>query len=405
MAPPQRPRFLARQREVLSARGVRPLIGVTLVGRLPIGMTALGLILLLRGAGRSYALAGIADGAFALGVGIAQPALGRMVDRIGLRRVLLPLALAFPAALAALAFAGSGRAGAPVIVALALATGMLVPPIGAAMRALWPQLVPSQQLRATAYSIEAILQEVAFIVGPPLVALLAAASSPRDAILAVALLGGAGAAAFSLVATRSTTALVASSGRALDSIGARVVLLLSLLLGGAFGAEEVSMPAFAEGHGSRAAAGALLAALAAGSLLGGVLFANGMIRANVVRRLERGLLFCGLAVAPLFAADSLVTMGALMLLAGLPIAPTFAAQYMLLDAVATPGAATETFAWNTTCIFIGAALGNALGGVAIAASGYRASLGLAMVFALLSGALALTLSRRGSLRETLANGG
>jgi predicted MFS family arabinose efflux permease len=378
------------------------LIGVTLIGRLPIGMTALGLILLLRGAGRSYALAGICDGAFALGVGVAQPVLGRMVDRIGLRRVLLPLAVAFPAALGTLAFAGSGGAGAIVIMPLALATGMLVPPIGAAMRALWPQLVPNDELRVTAYAIEAILQEVAFIVGPPLVALLAAASSPRTAILVVALLGGAGAAAFSLVATRNTTALVPSRGRALDSLGARVLLSLSLLLGASFGAQEVSMPAFAEGHGARAAAGALLAALALGSVLGGVLVATRTTSANVVRRLERGLLLCGLAVAPLFAADSLVAMGALMLLAGLPIAPTFAAQYVLLDAASTPGAATETFAWNTTAIFGGAALGNALGGVVIAASGYRASLALAMVFALMSGALALTFSRRSSLLRALA---
>lgn len=396
----RRPRLLAHQREVLGTRGVRPLIAVTLVGRMPIGMTALGLILLLRGDGRSYALAGITDGAFALGVGIAQPALGRMIDRLGLRTVMLPLALGFPAALVALAFAGS--AGALVLLPLALATGTLMPPIGAAMRALWPALVPSQELRATAYGIEAIIQEVAFIAGPPLVAVLAAASSPRSAIFVVAVLGGGGAAAFTVVATRTTAAFVPSRARALDSLGARVVLLLSLLLGGAFGAEEVSMPAFAEAHGARAAAGALLAALALGSLLGGVIFATGTTAANVVRRLERGLLLCGLAVAPLFAARSLVEMGVLMALAGLPIAPTFAAQYVLLDAVATPGAATETFAWNTTAIFAGAALGNALGGVLIAASSYRASLGLAMAFALLSGTLALALARRGSLGHTAA---
>lgn len=393
---PTRPRLLSRQRAVLAIRGVRPVLAASMIARLPIGMTAFGLILALRGAGRSYALTGIVTGAFALGVGIAQPVLGRMIDRLGLRRVLLPLALAFPALLVALSLSGS-EGGSPYLLApLALVTGMTLPPVGAAMRALWPALVAAPNLRASAYSLEAILQEVSFIVGPPLVAALAGLLSPRVALFVVALLGGGGAALFSLLAVRATAPPNHLRARALDSIGARVVLVLSLLLGGSFGAEEVAMPAFAEHHGARPLAGLLLAMLAAGSLLGGVLFATGTTQATGVRRLARGLALCGLALAPLFAANSLLAMALLMLLAGLPIAPTFAAQYVLLDALAVPGAATETFAWNTTAIFAGAALGNAAGGALIAAATYRASLALALAFALISAAMAYAFARRGT---------
>ncbi|HUB76322.1 MAG TPA: MFS transporter [Solirubrobacteraceae bacterium] len=388
-------KLLAPQRAVLTARGVRPLLTIGLFARLPIGMTALGLILLLRGAGRSYALAGLADGAFALGVGVAQPLLGRMVDRVGLRRVMLPLALAFPAGIVTIALAGkSAPAGA--LAALAFATGALLPPVGAAMRAIWPQLV-APDLRATAYSIEAIVQELTFIVGPPVVAALAASSSPRDALLATAALGGGGAACFALIAHRASERQPPARGHALQSAGARVVLTLSLLLGASFGSAEVAMPAFAEHHGARAAAGGLLAAVALGSLLGGVLFGTRTTEANVIARLERGLVLCALTLAPLLLARSLAAMGVLMLVSGLPIAPTFAATYVLLDRVAVAGTATETFAWNTTAIFAGAALGNALGGVAIAASSYRASLALAIAFGLLSGLLALARSRELSL--------
>jgi predicted MFS family arabinose efflux permease len=383
--------LFAPQREVLRQRGVRRLLAIGLIGRLPIGMTALGLILLLRGAHRSYALAGLADGGFAVGVGLAQPTLGRLVDRLGLRRVMLPLAPAFPVGLVAVALAGSGHASGGVIVGLGFVTGALCPPIGAAMRAIWPRLVPDE-LRATAYSVEAVVQEFTFIVGPPAVAALAAGTSPRDAIFIVAALGAAGAGGFALLAHGATERRPPIRARALDSIAARLVLALSLLLGASFGAEEIAMPAFAEHHGARAAAGALLAALALGSLIGGVLFGTRMTESNVISRLERGLLLCGLAVVPLFAARSLAAMGALMILAGLPIAPTFAAQYLLLDRVSIPGTATETFAWNTTAIFAGAALGNALGGVLIAASNYRASLALAFAFASLGGLLAFSRS-------------
>lgn len=161
-----------------------------------------------------------------------------------------------------------------------------------------------------------------------------------------------------------------------------------MLLGASFGAAEVAMPAFAEHHGSRAAAGLLLAALALGSALGGVAFGTRTNVANAKRRLWVGLTLCGVAIAPLYLAGSIPAMAVLMLLAGLPIAPTFAAQYLLLDAFAVRGAATETFAWNSAAIFLGASLGNALGGALIAASSYRASLALALAGALASGALA-----------------
>jgi len=397
-----RPRLLARQRAVLTIPGVRPVVAASMVGRLPIGMVALGVILLLRGAGRSYALAGLVDGSFALGVGAAQPLLGRLIDRTGLRRVLVPLTLAFPAALVALTLAGSGGAGVYVLVPLALLTGTTLPPLGAAMRALWPALVAPVELRASAYSLEAILQEASFIVGPPLVAALAASLSPRIALFIVAALAAGGSGAFSFLAVRAAATLGGGTrGRALDSAGTRVILTLSLLLGGSFGALEVAMPAFAERHGARAAAGALLATLAAGSLLGGVLFGTRTTAATAVRRLERGLAVCGLTVIPLLLAPSIALMAPLMLAAGLPIAPTFAAQYLLLDAHAVPGTATETFAWNTTAIFAGAALGNAIGGALIAASSYRASLALALAFAGSSAVLAFALARRGSLRAQL----
>ncbi len=375
-----------------------------MVGRLPLGMTALGLILLLRGAGRSYALAGVVDGAFALGVGLAQPVLGRMVDRLGLQRVLAPVSIVFGALLAALTLSGTGGAGAYVLVPLALLTGMALPPVGAAMRALWPQLVTAPDLRASAYTLEAILQEFSFIVGPPLVAGLAAIASPRVALLIVAALGALGTATFSLLAVRATATPTVHRARALDSSGTRIVLTLSLLLGASFGSEEVAMPAFAELHGARAAAGVLLSALALGSLLGGVVFGTRTTEQSAVRRMQRGLLLCGIALAGVFAARSLAAMAALMVLAGLPIAPTFAAQYLLLDALGVRGAATETFAWNSTAIFAGAALGNALAGALIAASSYRAGVALAVALALIAGALAFALAGRLSAALRLSPG-
>ena len=243
---------------MITVPGAIPLLLARSLGSLPIGMVPLGIILLLRAGGRSYALAGIADGAYALGVAAMQPMLGRLIDRVGMGRVLAPLAIVFPGMLVALALVASSGAPAAATVGLALLSGATMPPLGACMRALWPTLIASPALRPTAYAIDATLQELAFVVGPPLLALLVAVGDPETALFGAAAVGGAGAVLFASRA-HARHEPTRRAGGALRSAGVRRVLAMSAVLGGAFGATEVAMPAFCERHGARPAAGLLLA--------------------------------------------------------------------------------------------------------------------------------------------------
>src|SRR6266511_2454734 len=99
-------------------------------------MAGLAIVLLVRDAAGSFALAGLADGSFALGSGIASPLIGRAVDRGGQTRVLLGCAVVCAAAFSGLAIvAWYGPIG--LLPVLAGIGGATVPPIGACMRALW----------------------------------------------------------------------------------------------------------------------------------------------------------------------------------------------------------------------------------------------------------------------------
>jgi MFS family permease len=370
-------RGVARLRAVLGAPGTGSLLFARTLGSLPVGMVPLGIILLLRAAGRSYALAGVADGAYALGLAAMQPLLGRLIDRAGMGRVLAPLAIVFPAGLVGLTLAGSGGAPAPATVALALLCGATLPPLGACMRSLWPTLIAGPALRPAAYAIDAVLQELAFVLGPPLLALLVVLASPRVALFAAAAAGALGASTFAALA-RSRHAPTRRAGGALRSGRVRRLLLMSMVLGGSFGATEVAMPAFCEHHGARASAGLILAALALGSASGGAIFGARAPRASVPRRLLVALGAYSVLLAPLLLARSIPAMAVLAFSAGMPIAPVFAGAYLLLDRFSVAGAATETFAWNTSAIFVGASIGTAVGGALIAPGGYRAALGLAV---------------------------
>src|SRR5947209_7192939 len=172
-----------RYRSVLSAPGCARVFGTALVGRLPQGMTSLAILLLVRSRTGSYAAAGIAVGAFACATAAAAPLLGRQVDRFGRLRVLAPASLAQGLALVALVLAADGGAGAVALVVLAALAGALMPPIAPAVRALLRDLLPDPAVRETAYALESVIQELIWIAGPLVVAVVIAFAAPATAVL------------------------------------------------------------------------------------------------------------------------------------------------------------------------------------------------------------------------------
>jgi MFS family permease len=371
---------LRRYADVFAVPGVARIVAAGVVARIPMGMTPLATVLLVRGEGRSYAAAGLVAAATSVATAIGWPLWGRIVDRTGQARVLLSLAFAYPAALLALAAFASIGAPLLVLVACAAASGLTNAPIGACMRALWPSLVVGDGMRDTAYAFEAWMQEVFFVGGPLSVALIVAIVAPWAAVVAAAALAGTGTVWFALapaVRAAQPSSRASSRAGALGSAGLRTVMLSAFAVGTAFGVVEVLMPAFAEAHGSRANGGFALASFAAGSLVGGLWLGTRAPARRLGRRFGVALTLLALALTPPLIAPSLPVMCAFMLVAGLPIAPMFATSYGLVDALALPGTTTEAFAWLTTAIVAGVALGTSGGGIAVEHLGVTEALALA----------------------------
>lgn len=384
-----------------------PAIVVTgLLGRLPLAMTQLGLVLLLRGQGWSYAQAGVVVAAYTVALAVAAPVLGRLVDRAGQRRVLVPVAIAFPLALGALTALAVADAPLWALVLSGVLAGVTLPPLEPCIRALLPMLAPTPELRATAYAVEATLRELIFIGGPVLIAVTAAIASPAAAMVLTAAIALVGTLAFaaqrSVGRWRPVTAPGGEAGPrpsrlgALVAPGVRTIALASLAMGVAFGALQVAMPAFGEVHGSRTAGALANATFAAGSLLGGVLAAALPPARRPGPRYVVALALFAAGLVPLLAAWSIASFLVGTLLAGLAIAPTFAAAYGLIDDLAPAATVTEAFAWMGTAITGGYGIGTALGGTAISGSGVTLALALAV------GAGAVAAGVAGLRRATLA---
>ncbi len=372
------PLGLARYRALFQVPHVRRLVLSGLLARLPLGMIGLALLLLVRERGGSYAAAGGVSGAYFVATALGAPIAGRLVDRRGQARILLRRAVIFPALLGGVCVFALLDAPLALIGVCAAAAGALMPPVGSSLRALWPRLFADADLRAAAYALEASLQEISFVAGPLLVAVLTAAASP---VLALGVAAATGAVGTTLIALAQPVQAwrpeqerqAASILGALESRGVVTIVSLSACLGLGFGATEVGFPAFAEGHGGGAELGSIpLSLFAGGSLVGG-LIAGARVTVTPVRLLRLSSVLLALGLALPLLGWSLPSMAVLAFIAGLPIAPVVMSAYGLIDAVAARGTAAEAFAWISTAVFAGFSVGMPLGGTLLDAYGVRAS--------------------------------
>jgi MFS family permease len=395
---------LALYRRILQTPQLGALFAAALVARLPMGALSLGLVLFLREESGSFATAGGVAAAFALCAGVFSPLQGRLVDRLGQTRVLVPLAIVHTSALAAVIALALADAPALATGALAALAGAANPPISACLRPLLIELLEEEdgsgQLLVAGYALDSIMIELVFILGPLMTAVFVGAFSPAAAVAAGAFAALAGTLSFaSLPSSRAWRGHGTTSGvaGALASPGMRTVVLAALPVGVCFGTLEIVLPAFGAEHGESSLGAYLFVALSLGSIAGGLTYG---VAAGKLGSLERGYLLLVAALpaclALLALPDSVALMVVLVPIAGCVIAPLTAAENQIVSSVAPRGAATEAFTWVIMATVVGVAAGNAAAGALAETAGWRAAMLVSCAVAALGALLSYT--RRTTLR-------
>lgn len=388
--------MISKYQSVLSLPGATRLFATALVARLPQGMAALAVLLLVRGATHSYAAAGVAVGGSAFATAAFAPLLGRRVDSRGRRRVLLPLAGGQALAYGLLVVAAQSHAGAAVLIMLATVSGALLPPVAPVVRVLLGAMFDDPDTRDTAYALEAVVQEALWITGPLFVALVVAFGSPSVAVgmLGAVTLGGTTLFLRSpWLRSEPARGGIDPSARtsALASPELRALLGPIALTGAGLGAIEVGLPSLALHAGSRPASGLLLALWSVGSMAGGLWYGARVWTSPLARRYRMLLGLAVLCTAPLIAARSIGAGVVCSLLAGVTIAPMFSCQYALVGRAVSVGSETEAFTWVSAALIGGLAAGSAIGGAVIGPGGVSAPFVVSCLATLLAALLAVSL--------------
>lgn len=387
--------MLSPYRAIFDAPGAKGFCAAAFVSRMPMSMLGIGIVTMISQLTGTYRLAGALSATLALSIAAVGPQLSRLVDRFGQRRVTRPAIAITVVAVTGLLIGATVDAPAWTLFACAAASGA-TPSMGALVRARWAHLYAGTPNLHTAYSLESVVDEMCFIVGPILAIGLSTSLFPAAGpLLAMCFLAVGG---LAFTAQRSTeppphprTENTGPSS-AIRIPGLRVLTLTFAVTGAIFGAMDVITVAFAEEHGHKTAASLILAIYSAGSCLSGI--AVGLVKpaGNTARRFLLGVSAMAVSMVPLLLATNLPSLAAMAFVAGLSIAPTMVAAMALVAELVPRANLTEGMTWTNTGVTVGVAAGSSAAGWVVDAAGAHT----AFLVPVAAGSLAMAVAFAGS---------
>ena len=261
------------------------------------------------------------------------------------------------------------------------------------MRARWSHLIVDRDQLNTAFSIEAIADEVVFVLGPVLVTFLTLQTVDVLGLAVAATAATTG--SFALATQRGTAPPPSPHRTHHEDAGLRwtflgPIVIVSAALGIVFGSAEVVVAAFTDEQGRPGAAGLVLAIWAVGSLLAGLAVGALPQTANPLARLRWTVLALGVLFVPMCLVDSLAWVAVGMFVCGFMISPSLIATVNLIERHVPATRLTEALTWSTTGVAVGVAPGAALAGSVVESHGGSAGFWVPMIAGLVGALVAWT---------------
>lgn len=348
--------------ELLRDGRIRRLFVVAFFARMPPMAVPLAFTLLVvKELDGTYTQAGIVSAAATIGAAIGSPWRGRRIDRVGLRRAVLPsivvVGLLYPVAVFAPYW---------LLVPTAFGMGLFLIPIFSVMRQSLSVMVPEEQ-RRTAFSADSVVTEASFIIGPAVGVLIV---TQVGAAAAVAFIGAceiiAGLVLLRLdPPTRSTSDTPQGAPAAAPSawMSVPIAFLFLIAAGSVFAlyATDLGIVAELEHLGNTGAIALVYALWGGASLTGGLIY--GALPMSI--RPTHLLVALGLATIPVGLSDSVPTLAVAVIPAGFLCAPTLTAASEWLAKLTPEERRGEAMGWFGTSHTLGAALAGPAIGLAI----------------------------------------
>jgi MFS family permease len=353
-------------RSIFAVKGAIKFSIAGFIARMHLSMDRLALLLIIIHETNSYSLAGIMVATASVVITISQPYWSRAADIYGQSRILYIntflrfLSFSFFIYLVHFKF--------PIwswFVAIILAELNTVS-AGGLVRRRWIMVLPDPKLKNTAYSFEALVDEIVFIFGPLIATTLSTYIFPEAGLLASMsfvligqpLLG-------SLKTTEPPRKFKIENDENVSIIKRSVtqaIIIPIFFVGAYFGSVGITVVAYANSMKHSNLTGALLAIWALGSAIAAII--NGatkwhLTHAQLFIYSLNFLLFVSFA---LLAVKSVYVLAIILFINGLGISPVLVNAYATMEESVSERELTEAMTWVTTGTPTGGAIGSAIAG-------------------------------------------
>ena len=367
------PALTRRYAGILAVPGARSFFFSAAPARVGAAMISLGLLWLVRWGTGSYAAAGAMTGIFAVTSALTSPVLGRLAGRFGQARVLVPTAVLHACAVGGVVVTVVLHYPLWTIAVLVVVAGAALPPVSSLTATRWSVLLAGSSVLPTAFALESLSNELAYLCGPALAGTVSAVAAPAGVLLAGSLvLIGCLALARSRATEPARAEPAAESSRGgVGGFGFVLLALINLGIGCFFGALQVSVTAFATGHGTPGSAGLIYSLLSVTSVLAGFAYGARKWRLPASRQLVLALAMLSVASVPMIFATTPALLAVALLLPGFGLAPSMILVSLSTERIVERAGLTRAFAVLNSAAAVGIALASAVAGRVLDAGGTR----------------------------------
>ena len=358
--------FFAPYRTFFAQPDVTAMVLIAWLSRMPVGMMGLAMLMFMRESLGDFKVAGSVVGVYFVSMAVFAPVCGRIIDRTG---PLWPLRITgvLNSVFLGLLFAVvTLRMSNATIMTAAAFAGAFAPPIAVLTRTLWRHRFTDEVNRRMAFSVDSIMIELNFTIGPAIIALVIAAFGAAVAFaLALVVTFGAFIVFLFTPALKYWQQEPHIESHLLGPLTEpRLVGLFVVTFGltFSFGILEVGYPAFATFLGMPILAGILLGVNSLGSAVGGAIYGVLHPKAPLERQFAAAIGIMAVPFVLHWWVDQVVVFAVIAFFAGTLIAPALTAQTLLITRIAPNQYATEAFTWSATFIVSGIGMGMAAGG-------------------------------------------
>jgi MFS family permease len=384
--------MLSKYRQVFAGNSAWRFSTAGFIARLPISMVGIGVLMYVEAERGSYAIAGAISGSISIAAAIGGPLSSRLIDKLGQHRVLPIQILIIAISSIALVVLIPSNVPAPYLFIFSIASGLAYPSIGALVRSRWTALLVSGPILLTAFSIESIIDELIFIVGPTIAATTSVKIHPAaPQVIGIFLLAGGG---LWLASMRSSEPPVNTQP---GKPGKPVILQNGLIYlwgvhiasGVFFGAVETSIIAYTKIAGKPIYGGIVIALWSFGSLIGGVVYGGMHFKSPLHKQLIVVSFLLVPATAAMVFVNSIFMLALLTIAAGIGVSPLLIASAAITQRRSPIGCTTEAIASMYAGIGLGFAFALAMAGWLIDNRGTSYAFALGALAALVTFAITI----------------